>query len=101
EPVLQYPPHDCGQSICRPSRLTRFDARRQQLSIGARRTKSEPMKLPFYQKNSASWSRRQLFCSFYLQTGALDEPCQSIERVGVGSGYCRLDRPTTYLTKSS
>ena len=57
----------------------RFDAGRQQLSIGARRTKSEPIKLPFHQKNSASWSRRQLFCSFYLQTRIFDEPFQSID----------------------
>src|SRR5262249_17826691 len=57
----------------------RFEACRQQLSIGARRTKSEPMKLPSGQKNSASWSRRQFFCGLYLQTRVLDEPFQSID----------------------
>src|SRR5258708_10183185 len=58
----------------------RFEACRQQLSIAARRTKSEPIELPFHQKNSASWSRRELFCTLYLQTGVLDEPFQSIDR---------------------
>src|SRR5262249_62310268 len=51
----------------------RFDAGRHQLSIGAFRTKSQPMKLAFHQKNSASCPRRQISCPFYLQTSALDE----------------------------
>src|SRR5262249_35787726 len=57
----------------------RFETCRQQPSVGARGTKSEPMKLPFHQENSASWARRQFFCSFSLQTRVLDEPFQSID----------------------